>query len=81
MAISSLLDRMQAAGLIERRNVHNDRRVHAVFLTEDGTGLVRKMNDLAANVLQEVFAGTSTDDREQLRSLLETIKTNATGIT
>jgi len=39
------------------------------------------MNDLAANVLQEVFAGTSTDDREQLRSLLETIKTNATGIT
>ncbi len=81
MAISSLLDRMQAAGLIERRNVHNDRRVRAVFLTENGTGLVRKMNDLAANVLQEVFAGTSTDDREQLRSLLETIKTNATGIT
>ncbi|MEO2176423.1 MAG: MarR family transcriptional regulator [bacterium] len=80
MAISSLLDRMQAAGLIERRNVHNDRRVRAVFLTENGTGLIRKMNDLAANVLQEVFAGTSTDEREQLRSLLETIKTNATGI-
>ena len=80
MAISSLLDRMQAAGLIERRHVQNDRRVRAVFLTDNGAHLVRKMNQLAAGVLDEVFAGTSTTELEQLRSLLNTIKTNAARI-
>jgi DNA-binding MarR family transcriptional regulator len=80
MAISSLLDRMQAAGLIERRNVQSDRRMRALFLTENGANLVRKMNKVAASVLQEVFAGTSTGDRDQLRSLLGIIKNNANRI-
>ena len=60
MAISSLLDRMQAAGLIERRHVQNDRRVRAVFLTDNGAHLVRKMNQLAAGVLDEVILLLST---------------------
>jgi DNA-binding MarR family transcriptional regulator len=80
MAISSLLDRMQAKGLIERRAVEDDRRVRAVFLTESGSALVRKMNRIAAEVLDGVFAGTSASDREQLYALLEIIKNNATEI-
>jgi len=80
MAISSLLDRMQAKGLIERRGVEDDRRVRAVFLTDSGSALVRKMNKIAAEVLDGVFDGTSASDRAQLHSLLETIKNNATEI-
>ena len=80
MAISSLLDRMQAQGLIERRSVEGDRRVRAVFLTENGSALVRKMNRIASGVLDGVFAGTSAADRAGLHSLLEMIKNNATEI-
>ncbi len=80
MAISSLLDRMQTADLIERRAVRGDRRVRAVFLTDNGAHLVRKMNHVAAGVLDEVFAGTATTELEQLRLLLDTIKNNAAGI-
>lgn len=80
MAISSLLDRMQLKGLIERREVEDDRRVRAVFLTEHGSALVRKMNRIAAKVLDGIFDGTSTQDREHLHALLETIKNNATEI-
>lgn len=80
MAISSLLDRMQMKGLIERREVEGDRRIRAVFLTESGSALVRKMNKIAADVLDGVFVGTSASDREQLQTLLQTIKNNATGM-
>lgn len=78
MAITSLLDRMQAGGLIERRVVEDDRRVRAVFLTDSGRALVRKMNRIAGEVLEGIFAGTSERDRDQLQRLLETIKSNAT---
>lgn len=80
MAISSLLDRMQAKGLIERRAVADDRRVRAVFLTDSGSALVRKMNTIATDVLEGIFSGTSTADRAHLHSLLGTIKNNATEI-
>ena len=80
MAITGLLDRMQAKGLVERREVKEDRRVRAVFLTERGSALVRRMNRIAAGVLDGIFAGTSERDRKRLHQLLDTIKSNATEI-
>ncbi len=80
MAITSLLDRMQSQGLIERQVAEGDRRVRAVFLTEDGRAVVRRMNRIAAAVLDDIFAGTSRRDRSQLKRLLNTIKVNATAI-
>jgi len=77
MAITSLLDRMQTKGLVERREVENDRRVRAVFLTDKGSALVRQMNKTAVRVLEQVFAGTTQRDRQQLHELLETLKTNS----
>ena len=76
MAITSLLDRMQTKGLVERREVKNDRRVRAVFLTDKGSALVRQMNKTAVQVLEQVFAGTTRRDRQQLHQLLEAIKAN-----
>lgn len=80
MAITSLLDRMQNKGLIERREVENDRRVRAVFLTDKGSALVRRMNKTAVRVLEQVFAGTTLADRQQLHQLLETLKANSAEI-
>jgi MarR family transcriptional regulator for hemolysin len=80
MAITSLLDRMQSKGLVERREVENDRRVRAVFLTDKGSALVRQMNKTAVRVLEQVFAGTTPADRQQLRQLLDIIKSNSSEI-
>ena len=80
MAITSLLDRMQSKGLVERREVENDRRVRAVFLTDKGSALVRQMNKTAVRVLEQVFAGTTPADRQQLQQLLETLKANSAEI-
>lgn len=80
MAITSLLDRMQSKGLIERREVENDRRVRAVFLTDKGSALVRQMNKTAVRVLEQVFDGTTPADRQQLHQLLGTLKANSAEI-
>jgi MarR family transcriptional regulator for hemolysin len=76
MAITGLLDRMSNKGLVDRRLVESDRRVRAVFLSEKGQALIKHMNSTAVQVLQQIFANTTNKDREQLRELLETIKTN-----
>ncbi|MCB1683893.1 MAG: MarR family transcriptional regulator [Pseudomonadales bacterium] len=80
MAITSLLDRMQAKGLIERHAVEGDRRLRAVFLTDKGQSLVKEMNRTAVNTLDKVFAGTTAGDRKRLHQLLDTIKSNAAEI-
>lgn len=77
MAITSLLDRMQGKGLIERKAVEGDRRLRAVFLTRKGESLVKEMNRTAVTILDQVFASTTTNDRKRLQQLLETIKSNA----
>jgi len=77
MAITSLLDRMQSQGLIERRGVAGDRRIKAVFLTTEGAEIVREMNRIASRVLDSVFKGLPSADRTRLSEMLETIKDNA----
>lgn len=80
MAITGLLDRMQIKGLVERREVEGDRRIRAVFLTDKGSTLVKRMNRAAVNVLEQVFAGTTQTDRKHLHQLLEEIKSNSSKI-
>lgn len=81
MAITSVLDRMQSKGLIERRDVEDDRRVRSVFLSQKGRSLVRKMNRTATRVLEDVFARVSGEDLRALKETLEVVKANATILT
>ena len=81
MAITSVLDRMQSKGLIERREVEDDRRVRSVFLSQKGRSLVRKMNRTATRVLEDVFARVSGDDLRALKETLDVVNANATILT
>jgi MarR family transcriptional regulator for hemolysin len=78
MAVTSLIDRMESKGLVERRAVDNDRRMRSILLTKTGKALVKKMNKTAVQVLENIFTGTTQRELQQLRRLLETIKFNAT---
>ncbi|MGE0621230.1 MAG: MarR family winged helix-turn-helix transcriptional regulator [Pseudomonadales bacterium] len=78
MAITSLLDRMQDKALIERQSVADDRRMRAVFLTRKGAKLVKEMNRTAVAFLEQIFTGTTHQERKALQSLLELVKRNAT---
>ena len=52
--ISGLIDRLAEAGLVERRSTANDRRQHAIYLTEAG----RRMAETAIAVQHRWIAST-----------------------
>jgi len=77
MAVTGLLDRMQAKGLIERRPQSADRRANAVHLTPRSRALVRRMNAAAARVLEDVFEPLSTEQIDALAGVLTVVKGRA----
>ncbi|RFB78158.1 MarR family winged helix-turn-helix transcriptional regulator [Methylovirgula sp. 4M-Z18] len=52
--ISGLVDRLAAAGLVERRNIASDRRSYAIYLTEAG----RRMAEQGIDVQRQFIAET-----------------------
>ena len=54
--ISGLIDRLAEAGLVERRSTANDRRQHAIYLTEAGRAIGRE-GDRRSAPLDRLDAG------------------------
>ncbi|MBI3512842.1 MAG: MarR family transcriptional regulator [Proteobacteria bacterium] len=73
-----LLDRLQAAGLVERRPDSNDRRARVLYLTPAARPLLDRIWTLAAVVREEAMAGLPEAEREQLFRMLLKIKANLT---
>src|ERR1700735_5488177 len=73
-----LLDRLQAAGLIERRPDPQDRRARSLYLTPRARPLLDRCKILAGDVYDEALAGLSAAQRDQLVAALETRKGNLT---
>jgi DNA-binding MarR family transcriptional regulator len=71
-----LLDRLQAAGLVERRPDPADRRIRALYLTPAARPLLDQIWTLAAVVREEAMAGLSEVEREQLMTTLLRLKGN-----
>jgi MarR family transcriptional regulator for hemolysin len=71
-----LLDRLQAAGLIERRADPQDRRARVLFLTPAARPLLGRVGALAQDVYEEALAGLPTDERERMLAALRLMKRN-----
>lgn len=65
-----VIDRLEEAGLVERRRDPNDRRRHAIHLTERSAEVYAKARELALNLDRENLAPLNGDEREQLHALL-----------
>ncbi len=61
-AVVRLLDALEEAGLIERREEDTDRRAKAILLTKAGQVMVDKVEDSARAVRHGALAGLSTQD-------------------
>ena len=60
--LTRLLDRIHAAGLVERRECPSDRRGHLVVLTDPGRKTLKLMRPVYTRALEEAFAAVITDD-------------------
>ena len=68
-----LVDEMEQRGLIERRQNPEDRRSHALYVTENGRSTLEAIGRIAREHSQALLAAISEDERQQLATLLQRI--------
>lgn len=69
----ALIDEMESTGLVERRANRDDRRRHALHLTEKGRAMLENIGRVAREHSQELLAALSADEQRQMASLLQRI--------
>ena len=75
-AISKMLNRMESAGLVERRTDPTDSRVSQVFLTDDGRSLQEPVEDIWDHAETQLLEGLSTEEKLLFRRMLVDIRDN-----
>ncbi len=80
ISLGRLIDRMEAAGWVERRAAPNDRRAIQLYLTPRAGPVLDRMTDPAALTLEVALSDFDTDEREQLLRMLQRVKANLVGI-
>jgi DNA-binding MarR family transcriptional regulator len=73
---TKMLQRMERAGLIERRPDPEDARVSLVYLTERGRTLEQPVLDVWKQLEAQTVAGLSATEQALLRRLLMQVSTN-----
>lgn len=74
--LTSVLNRMEEKGLIERRTLHGNRRTFYIFLTPQGAELAEQVIRMFEQLEAEAFAGVSPAQRESLLAVLEQVYHN-----
>lgn len=69
--IVGLIDRMGAAGWVERRPDPEDRRVNRLYLTEAGWRLTAAIGPVQVGLVKEVFGTLDEAELRQFHGLLE----------
>ena len=76
ITLSRQIDRMQAAGLIERRPDPRDRRAYRLYLTEQSRPLVEKFRVIAGRCVGAALDGISEDEIARTQDVLNKIHGN-----
>ena len=74
------LDRLEEAGLVERRRDPDDRRAWRLYLTDKGEPLVGELRALGRRLAKEAFAGLDEPALAALRDALQTVRDNMAGM-
>lgn len=74
--IGSVVDRLQARGLVERRPAPNDRRVWLVAITDDGSELAAKVDEVDEVLRGELRHGIGREERQALAWVMTRLQHN-----
>lgn len=72
-SISEILNKVEADGFIERIQSKTDKRQMNLKLTESGREAASQMGQQSRDLVSELFAGLSEEEKEQLAGLLEKV--------
>ena len=73
ITLGRLIDKLTAAGLVERRDDATDRRAHRLYLREAAKPIMQRMWKIADQARQDALSALSLAEREQLLGLLERV--------
>jgi DNA-binding MarR family transcriptional regulator len=73
-----ILDRLQAAGLVERRLHATDRRLRLLHLTAAAHPILAQIQELGRQTREEAFAGIAAEERARLLAILLATRANLT---
>lgn len=76
VTIGGLIDRLEAAGYVERRMDADDRRARRVFITELGFEVIAEMQKAGAKLNKSILAGVSPEDLRVTEDTLALVKDN-----
>lgn len=76
ISLARLIDRMEAAGWVERRADPADRRALRLFLTPQVDPVLEQMRTAALALREDALAGFAEPEREQLFALLQRMRNN-----
>lgn len=80
-ATGTMIDQLEARGLVERLPDPEDRRVWLIGVTAEGRQLVDRIAVIDHAVRDDLRAGISREDRQHLAAVLVQLQENMTGRT
>lgn len=79
ISLARMIDRLENAGLVERRPDPSDRRMKRLYLRPPAEPLLERMRALGAETREEALAGLPAAERERLVEALLRMKGNLLG--
>jgi MarR family transcriptional regulator for hemolysin len=76
ITLARLIDKLDAAGMVERRADPNDRRAHRLYLTDEAIPTLSALAVLGEDVMGRALAGLDDTTIEAILKGLTTIKAN-----
>ena len=75
-SLTSVLNRMEDKGLIERRTLNGNRRTYHIFMTDEGKRLQKQVSKAFIQLEEETFKGISPEEREHFMDIFSKIYMN-----
>ncbi|MBN2404517.1 MAG: MarR family transcriptional regulator [Coriobacteriia bacterium] len=75
---TTMLQKMEASGVIERRPDQQDQRLIRIYLTQSGKSLVTRLEAVFAQLIRAGVGSMTEKDRTELRRLLDILNQNLT---
>ena len=76
-AVTQLVDRLEARGLVTRVRSDNDRRVWLIMLTDEGDTVFHGLDESYRVIAEHMMAPLSTKEQDQLIDLLSRMETES----
>jgi len=76
ISLARLIDRLQAAGWVERRPDPNDRRAFQLYLVPETQPLIEQIRTIGAETREVALMGVSKAAQKQLTDILQSMKIN-----